>query len=278
VGHISLVKRISWTLVSEKETNEGGQVMVHENIIYQKEEGVAKIIMNRPAVMNALSPAVLLELKAAVEEAGKDDDVWVIVLTGAGRAFSAGADLISLGERKLQGGRVGPALDEPANALINTIQTIPKVVVAMVNGYCFTGALEIVLGCDLVIASEEAKFGDTHVRWGVRPSWGMSQRLPHSIGIVKAKELSFTADTITAEEAERIGLINMAVPADKLDEIVQRLAKKIMSNSREAVAAIKYLYNRGMGDTLKKGLALEAQSEFVITDTEERMKAFRKKP
>jgi enoyl-CoA hydratase/carnithine racemase len=252
--------------------------MVRENVIYQKEDGVAKIIMNRPAVMNALSPAALLELKAVMEEAGKDDDVWVIVLTGAGRAFSAGVDLISLGEHKLQGGRVGAALDEPANALINTIQTIPKVVVAMVNGYCFTGALEIVLGCDLVIASEEAKFGDTHVRWGVRPSWGMSQRLPRTIGIVKAKELSFTADTITAEEAERIGLINMAVPADKLDETVRGLAKKIMSNSREAVAAIKYLYNRGMGDTLEKGLALEAQSEFVITDTEERMKAFTKKP
>jgi enoyl-CoA hydratase/carnithine racemase len=102
--------------------------------------------------------------------------------------------------------------------------------------------------------------------------------LPRSIGIVKAKELSFTADMITAEEAERIGLINMAVPADKLDETVQGLAKKIMSNSREAVAAIKYLYNRSMRDTLEKGLALEAQSDFVITDTEERMKAFRKKP
>lgn len=168
-------------------------------------------------------------------------------------------------------------MDDPARDLIDTIQNVPKVVIAMVNGFCFTGALEIALGCDLIIASEEAKLGDTHARWGLRPTWGMSQRLPRTIGILKAKELSFTADMISGREAERIGLVNMAVTADKLEETVQELIKKITANSMESLAAYKYLYNRGMKDTLKKGLELEAESEFDIRDTEERLAKFRKK-
>jgi len=251
--------------------------MVYETVIYEKKDGVAKITINRPQVMNALSPTVLTELKAAVEEAGRDGDVKVVVLTGAGRAFSAGVDLVSLGERGLEGGRVGPTLDDQSKGLIDTIQDLPKVVIAMVNGYCLTGALEIMLCCDLIIASEEARLGDTHARWGLVPRWGMSQRLPRTIGVLKAKELSFTAEMITAQEAERIGLINKAVPKDKLEETVQELASKIMANSLDAVAAHKYLYNRGMRDTLGKGLELEAKSEFEIKDTEERLASFKKK-
>lgn len=251
--------------------------MVYENLIYEKKDGIAQITINRPEVMNAISPALLSEIKAALEEVRKDDKVGVVVLTGKGRAFSAGVDLKSLGDRKLEGGRVGPILDDPGRDVINAIQAIPKVVIAMVNGYCFTGALEIVLACDLIIASEEAKFGDTHVRWGLRPSWGMSQRLPWLIGVLKAKELSFTADMITAQEAERIGLVNMVVPAEKIEETVQELAKKIIANSRQAVAAYKYLYNCSLRDMLAKGLALEAKSEFVVKDTEQRLSQFRKK-
>jgi len=264
-------------LASTDNIHKGVKAMKYENVMYEKDEGIAKITINRPKVMNALSPAVISELKAAMEEASTDDDVRVVVLTGAGRAFSAGVDLISLGDRKLGKGGVGAILDDPAKGLIDTIQAIPKVVIATVNGYCLTGALEIVLGCDLIVASDEAKFGDTHTRWGLRPSWGMSQRLPRTIGLAKAKELSFTAEMITAQEAERIGLVNMTVAADKLEETVQQLAAKIMANSPEAIAAYKYLYNRGMRDTLEKGLKLEAKSKFVITDTEERVEKFGKK-
>jgi len=251
--------------------------MKYENLMYEKDEGIAKITINRPKVMNALSPAVLSEIKAALQEASKDDDVRVVVLTGAGRAYSAGADLLSLEDRKLEGGAIGPILDDPGRDVIDTIQTIPKVVIAMINGYCLTGALEISLACDLIIASEEARFGDTHTRWGLRPSWGMSQRLPRTLGLLKAKELSFTAETITAQEAERIGLVNLTVPAEKLEGTVQELARKIMANSLETIAAYKYLYNRGMRDSLEKGLELESKSKFVITDTEDRLEKFRKK-
>ena len=251
--------------------------MAYENLIYEKKEGAARITINRPSVMNAITPALLTELKAAVLDAGKDDDVKVIVLTGAGRAFSAGVDLVALGDRKLERGKVGPILDDPARSLIETIQTVPKVVIAMVNGFCITGALEIVLGCDLVIAAEEAKFGDTHARWGLRPTWGMSQRLPRAVGMLKAKEMSFIADLITGKEAKELGLVNMVVPLDKLEETVQELTKKISANSMASLAAYKRLYNRGLNETLKKGLEFEARSEFDITDTEERLAKFRKK-
>ena len=121
-------------------------------------------------------------------------------------------------------GRIGSIFDEAANSVIEAIQAVPKVVIAMVNGHCYTGALEIVLACDLIVASEEARFGDTHVRWGIRPSWGMSQRLPRAVGLLRAKELSFTAEVITARQAEDIGLVNITVAAGKLEETVRELA------------------------------------------------------
>ncbi len=251
--------------------------MEFENLKYDKKDGVAKITINRPNVMNGLTPALLKEMKAAVEDAGRDKKIGVVVITGEGRAFSAGVDLKALGEYKLEKGKVGLILDVPARELIEKIQSIPKIVIAMVNGYCFTGALEIVLGCDMAIASEDAKFGDTHARWGLRPTWGMSQRLPRTVGLLKAKELSFTAETINGREAQHIGLVNMAVPADKLEEATTNLAKKIMANSLDSIAAYKYLYNHGMRLTLEKGLELEFRSEFDITDTEDRLASFRKK-
>lgn len=251
--------------------------MEFESLKYDKKDGIAKITISRPSVMNAFTPALLKEMKTAVEDAGRDKKIGVVVITGEGRAFSAGVDLKALGEHKLEKGKVGPILDIPARELIEAIQSIPKVVIAMVNGFCFTGALEIVLGCDLVIASEDAKFGDTHARWGLRPTWGMSQRLPRTIGLLKARELSFTAETIDGREAQRIGLVNMTVPADKLEEATTELARKIMSNSLESLSAYKYLYNRGMGLALDKGLELEFSSEFDITDTESRLASFRKK-
>ncbi len=249
----------------------------YQNLIYQKKDGIAKIAIHRPEVMNALTPAVLLEMKSAVEAAQEDHEVGVIVITGSGNAFCAGIDLKSLEDQNIEGGAIGPILDDPGRDLIDAIQNVSKAVIAMVNGYCITGGLEIALACDLIIASKVAKFADTHVRWGLRCSWGMSQRLPMRIGWLKAKELTFTANMISAQEAERINLVNRVVPADKLEETVQDLARKIMSNSLESVAAHKYLYNRSIAYTLKKGLDLEAKSRFIIRDTQERLEKFIKK-
>jgi enoyl-CoA hydratase len=250
--------------------------MAYEQIIYQAAGGVARILMNRPEAMNAITPAMLTELKAAVQAAGKTEEVRVICLTGAGRAFCAGVDLKALGDVTLAGGKVGSILDTPARELIDAIRAVPKPVIALVNGYCFTGALEIMLACDLVIASVQAKIGDTHAKWGLRPTWGMSARLPRRVGFLKAKELSFTADAITAQEAERIGLVNLVCPADELEQALATVAKKIMANSPQSILAYKHLYNTNEAMTLDQGLALEFASEFQIADTEERLKGFKK--
>ena len=250
--------------------------MAYETILYQTADGVGRITMNRPEAMNAITPAMLKELKAAVQAAGKAEEVRVIVLTGAGRAFCAGVDLKALGEVLLTGGKVGDILDIPARKLIDAIRAIPKPVIALVNGFCFTGALEIMLACDLVIASEQAKIGDTHAKWGLRPTWGMSARLPRRVGFLKAKELSFTADAITAQEAERIGLVNLACPVDKLEQALETMVKKIMANSPQSISAYKHLYNTNEAMTLDQSLALEFKSEFQISDTEERLKGFKK--
>lgn len=250
--------------------------MAYEQILYQAEAGIATITMNRPEAMNAITPAMLKEMKAAILAAAKAEEVRVIVLTGAGRAFCAGVDLKALGNVTLEGGKVGDILDIPARELIDAIRSVPKPVIALVNGFCFTGALEIMLACDLVIASEQAKIGDTHAKWGLRPTWGMSARLPRRVGFLKAKELSFTADAVTAQEAERIGLINLACPPDKLEQALETIVKKIMANSPQSIRAYKHLYNTNEAMTLDQSLALEFASEFQISDTDARLKGFKK--
>jgi len=248
--------------------------MAYETITYQASGGIGRITFNRPQVMNAITPGMLKELKAAVLEAGKDRDVRVIVLTGVGRAFSAGVDLKAMGDQKLVNGKVGDFLDVPARELINAIRSVPKAVICLVNGFCFTGAVEIMLACDIVIAAEDAKIGDTHAKWGLRPTWGMSARLPRRVGYLKARELSFTAEAITGKEAERIGLINLAAPADRLEDAMQNMAKKLMGNSAQSIAAYKQLYNANESLTLDKSLDLEFDSDFEITDSLERLSAF----
>ena len=219
--------------------------MQYETIISVTEAGVARITMNRPEAMNAITPAMLVEMKAAVLDAGRDKSVRAIVITGAGRAFCAGVDLKALGDRKIRNGTVGDILDIPARELIDAIRAVPVPVIALVNGFCFTGALEIMLACDVAIAAEEAKLGDTHARWGLRPTWGMSARLPRRVGFNRARELSFTAGSISGREAERIGLVNRAVPAEKLEEALRAVIDAIVANSAESVAAYKNALQRG---------------------------------
>ena len=251
--------------------------MDYQYLLYKKEAQICTITLNRPQVLNALSPDSLRELRKAVLAAGEDQEIGVVILTGAGKAFAAGADLQSLGTKKLENGRVGAVIDEAANGAIEAIQSIPKAVIAAVNGHCYTGALEIVLACDIIIASEEAKFGDTHVKWGLRPSWGMSQRLPRAVGYYNAKELSFTAAIIDAIEAKRIGLVSKTVSAEKLLDGANKIAHQILSNSLEAVAAYKRLYNQTVLETMEKGLQYERLSEFPISDTQSRIDGFKKK-
>ena len=249
--------------------------MTFSEVIVEKNNGVTTVTMNRPHALNAITPTMLTELKQAVDDAGSDLEIGVIVLTGMGRSFSSGVDLKVLGKLPLDKGGIGRVLDDPARAFIDTIQKVPKVVIAKVNGYCFTGALEIALACDLVVVAEEAKCGDTHAKWGLRPTWGMSARLPNAVGLRKARELSFTAETFTGRDAVAWGIANHAAPLAELDAMVKTLTEKILANSRGSIAAYKTLYNQGVGKTVAEAVEFEKNSRFVIEDSHERIEKFR---
>jgi enoyl-CoA hydratase/carnithine racemase len=234
--------------------------MAYSKIILEKKDGIARITLNRPGALNALDEELLSELVAAVDDIERDDSVNVVILTGAGRAFSAGRDLKGVLEgREWVGGSRYKALED-----------LSKPVIAAVNGYCFTGSFEMVMCADIIIASENAVFGDTHARFGITPGGGQTQRLPRQIGSKKAKELLFTCDTISASEAERIGIVNKVVPPEKLEEAAMEMAEKILKNIPEGVRAIKSLVNKGMETDLETGLKMEAEMhKGPITPTEE---------
>jgi len=222
--------------------------MAYNNIILEKEGGIAKITLNRPHVLNALNEELLSEFVAALENIEKDDSINVVILTGKGKAFSAGRDMKSILEgREYVGGQRYKALED-----------LSKPVIAAVNGYCFTGALELAMCADIIIASENAVFGDTHARFGVIPGGGQTQRLPRLIGAKKAKELMFLCDTISAQEAKEIGIVNRVVAPEKLDEAAREMAEKIIKNIPETVGTLKSLINKGMETDLETGLKMEA--------------------
>ncbi len=236
---------------------------------------IATVTLQRPEALNALTVELLRRLGDVLEQVAADPSAEVVVLTGAGRAFSAGVDLKALGGVPLVDGAVGDLLDAPARRAISIITQMPKVVIAKVNGACFTGALELALACDLMVVASEAKLGDTHAKWGLRPTWGMSQRLPRAVGAARARLLSYTARTFSGAEAAAWGMAVLAVPGDQLDEAVASLAGEVAACSAGSLAAYKDLYREG-GDTgLSAGLAYEAATSYPITDSESRVAAFR---
>jgi enoyl-CoA hydratase/carnithine racemase len=246
-----------------------------EAILLETKDGLATITLNRPDVLNAITRPMLIRLGEVIAEAADDPDAQILVLTGAGRAFSAGVDLKALGSRSLEGGSVGDVLDGPARAVIRLLTTIPKVVIAKVNGACFTGALELALACDLVVVAEQAKIGDTHAKFGLRPTWGMSQRLVRAVGITRARELSYTARTFTGSDAAEWGLAVRSAPAEDLDRVVADLASSIIANSAGSLAAYKDLYRRALDTGLSDGLAYESATAYEISDTQSRLSGFR---
>lgn len=250
--------------------------MEYSTIIYEKQDGIAKITLNRPEALNAISPQVLMELEQALKDIAGDDTVGVVVLTGAGRAFSAGVDIKGMNTDAQ--GDIVTTRKRLALDVIEALENSDKPVIAAVNGYCLTGALELATACDLIVASESASFGDTHARWGLTPTWGGSQRLPRLIGAMKAKEMVFTCDMLTATEAQQIGLVNKVVPAEKLDEAVQELAGKILANSRASIRIQKSLMNRGLKLDYASGLKMaEEESPGATGDSQTRLQSFRDK-
>jgi enoyl-CoA hydratase/carnithine racemase len=245
------------------------------SILVSNDAPVARITFDRPGALNALTAEMLGDLADALERLGADPAITVIVLRGAGRAFSAGVDLKALGGRPIPNGAVGDVLDVPARRAIAAMTAADAIVVAAVHGFCFTGALELVLGCDVCIATTDAQFGDTHTKFGLRPSWGMSQRLPRAVGAARARWLTYTAHTFSGAEAAAWGLAADAVPPEQFETAIDALVASIVANSRDALVAGKRLYATAAELPLSEGLRFEAETGFAIADTEERVASFR---
>ncbi|BAN00397.1 enoyl-CoA hydratase/isomerase family protein [Ilumatobacter coccineus] len=227
---------------------------------------VATIAFDRPDALNAITPTMLGELNDAADRVATDVAVRAVVVTGRGRAFSAGVDLKALGERQLSNGKVGDILDVPARALTATLSSMPKPVVAAVNGFCFTGALEIALACDIMLVADEAKIADTHAKFGIRPTWGMTQRLPDAVGITRARELSYTARTIGGREAVEIGLAARSAPRDTFADALATLLDELLANSSDAFGAYKDLYRERL--PLDAGLTREYGTDYPFDDSD----------
>lgn len=251
--------------------------MSDENeILIDSADGVTTITLNRPQRLNALTVGLLDRLHDGLDRVAATGTSHVVVLTGAGKAFSAGVDLQALAESgiDLAAGDVGDALNGAARRVIARLGSMEQATIAKVNGFCFTGALELMLGCDIAIAAAGAKLGDTHAMLGIRPTWGMTQRLPRAVGMARAKELSFTARHISGTEAAAYGLVLEAVSAADLDARVDTLARGIAGNSAGAIAAYKDLYRKSANSGLDEGLAYEFGTAYAIADTRARFEAF----
>ena len=238
-------------------------------------DGVLTIRFNRPDALNAIHPEMLTGLIDELENLS--DATRVVVLEGAGRAFSAGVDLKVLQGIKPHAGKIGDVFDEPAAAAAAAIRAAGVPVIAKVHGFCFTGALEIALHCDLIYTTTGTKFGDTHAKFGLRPTWGMTQTLSQAVGIRRAKELSFTARTFTGRQAADWGLAQAAAEDDAgLAELVRDVSQAIAANSPGAVEAFKDLYRVAQGGlSIEEALGEETWREYPdITDTQERLEGF----
>ncbi|EAQ99252.2 enoyl-CoA hydratase [Congregibacter litoralis] len=223
-------------------------------LLSETRDGVTLVTLNRPKQLNALSLELRSALAREFSRLRTDSGTEVIILTGAGRAFSAGLDLKELGRRGLQTeANMGPGLHD-------AIRGVGKPLIGAINGFAVTGGFEIALMCDILVASEHASFADTHVRMGVVPGWGLSQRLSRAIGVSRAKELSFTGNYLDAGTAERWGLVNRVLPADELLKHCDELARSIQRADKATLIAVQHLIDYSLDHGLEAGLAHEAET------------------
>jgi enoyl-CoA hydratase len=221
-------------------------------VLTETDGGVTTVTLNRPEALNALSRALRGAIVETFERLRHDAATQVVILTGAGRAFTAGLDLKELGgERDADQSAVSD------RHLSRVIAEVGKPIIGAINGYAITGGFEIALMCDFLIASTQARFADTHARVGVVPGWGLSQRLPRLIGINRAKELSLTGNYLTAERAYEWGLVNRVVEPDQLLPTCKALARDIVSTDPVTRSEIKRIMDQGWYSTLGEGMAIE---------------------
>ena len=260
--------------------------------------GYAVLTLNRPQAMNALSKALMTALAEAVDRLAADPAVRVLILTGAGRAFSAGLDLKeigagngslgsrpaaegSLGSRPAAEGSLGGTDGKPVGDPVAALGRFPGPVIGAINGAAVTGGFELALACDVLLASTQARFADTHARIGVAPGWGLSQKLSRAIGPYRAREVSFTGNWVSAEQAAAWGFVNRVLPPVGLLAAARALATDMLGTLPAMLLRYKAVINDGYALTYSDGLALEKtrarafNAQVESADVEQRREAVR---
>jgi enoyl-CoA hydratase/carnithine racemase len=242
-----------------------------EPVIRTDDAGTCRLTLNRPEKLNALDAATFEALEAHLAAIDTDERIGCVVLRGAGKAFSSGADLnLSTDTAKTS--------DKPASFMPSVIERLARLrqpVIAAVHGVCFTGGLEVALACDFIVADTTARFADTHGKWGFIGMWGMSQRLPRRIGIAAAKRMTMTSRVVHAGEANDLGLIDLLAPAGALDDELQKFVDEILANSWFTNFACKRLLIETDGMSLAEGLAHEVyRHPGLAPDYRQRVAAF----
>ena len=229
-------------------------------------DGVATLTLNRPDKLNAINIPLMVELRSQLDALASDESIGCVVLTGAGRSFCSGHDLesIATGER-------APSRHFESET-VDALEQLPQPTIAKIRGHCFTGGLELALGCDLLFAADSAKLGDTHGQWGLAPTWGMSVRLPERVGLSAAKELMFTSRRIDGQRAAAIGLVDRVCAESELDASVEDVAREIAENSWGTNRIVKRLLGSHADCPRTHALAFERQLPFgMASDRKERM-------
>ena len=222
-------------------------------VLLEKHHGYAIVTLNRPKDMNALSRELRTEFVNAFENCTRDDSVRVVILTGNGKAFCAGFDLKELGssDENVSG--------EADNIIARAMEAFQGPIIGAINGHAVTGGFEMALACDILIASENARFADTHARVGILPGWGLSQKLPRMIGLSRAKEISFTGAPVFAQQAYEWGLVNHVVPADELLPRAVKMAQDMCACVPHILQQYKPLIENGYSMPYREALAWEEQ-------------------
>lgn len=239
-------------------------------------EKIATVTLSRPEALNALNTLFFQEMDAMIDDLASRDDVGVMVITGEGKAFVAGADIA---EMVRMNQKEGTEFSKAGQNTFRKLERFDKPVIAAINGFALGGGLELALGCDLRIASSKAKFGQPEVNLGLIPGYAATQRLPRLIGLGNALYLLLSAELITAEEALKMGLVQKVVEPDQLMEVVAELAKNIISKGPQAIKLIKRVTREGLMSDFDRGCALESEKFGSLFENEGRegMKAFLEK-
>jgi enoyl-CoA hydratase len=251
---------------------------MYNNVLLDKQERIAVLTINRPNALNALNQDTVLDIRAAVKEARDDPGVDVLIITGAGdKAFVAGADIAFMAGMTVMEAR---AFSQLGGEVTSLIESMSKPVIAAVNGFCLGGGCELAMSCDFRICSDKGKFGQPEVSLGITPGFGGTQRLPRLVGMGMAKQILYSGESIGADEALRIGLVNKVTSGEQLMEETMKIAKTISSRGQVAVRLCKDAVNHGMQVDIGQALAFEADIFglcFATGEQKEGMKAFMEK-